>query len=169
MPHRLDNVPGACFALGADHGRTLANAAQSFTEIASAADERHLVRPLTDMMLLVRRCQHFALVDVVHAQRFQHLRFGKVANARLRHHRYGHGAHDLLDDLHRRHTGHAAFLADIRRHTLERHHGGRARVLGDFGLVRRGDVHDHATLQHLRQAYLQFHLLVIFPHAILLG
>ena len=40
---RFDDVAGAGFALGADHGRAFRDAAQGFAEIAGAADERDLV------------------------------------------------------------------------------------------------------------------------------
>ena len=36
-------------------------------------------------------------------------------------------------------------------HALERHHGRRARVLGDLRLLGRDDVHDDAAAQHLRE------------------
>src|SRR5690348_413071 len=45
----------------------------------------------------------------------------------------------------------AAILADIGRHALERHNCARAGILGDLGLLGVGDVHDDASLQHLRQ------------------
>ena len=37
-------------------------------------------------------------------------------------------------------------------HALERHHGGRAGVLGDLRLLGVDDVHDDAALEHLGQA-----------------
>src|SRR5258708_7313532 len=45
----------------------------------------------------------------------------------------------------------SAFLANIRRHALQRHHRASARFFRDARLVGVRDVHDHATLQHLRQ------------------
>ncbi len=135
-------------------------------KIARAAHKRHFVPPLEDVIFLVGRRQHFTLIDVIHAHGFQHLRLGKVADARLGHHRNRHRGHNLLDDLDGRHAGHAAFFANVRRHALQRHDGRGARVLGDLGLLGRGDVHDDAALQHFRQAHFQFHLLIIFPHGI---
>ena len=60
--------------------------------------------------------------------------------------------HDLADLGDGRHAGHAAFLADIGRHAFQRHHRGRAGLLGDHRLLGVGDVHDDAAFQHLRQA-----------------
>ena len=40
VAHGLDDVAGAGFALGADHGRALGDAAQSLAQIARAADKR---------------------------------------------------------------------------------------------------------------------------------
>ena len=71
VAHRFHDVAGARLALGADHGRALADAPQRLAQIARAADERHLEIVLVDVVLFVGRRQHFALVDVVHAQRFQ--------------------------------------------------------------------------------------------------
>ena len=47
------------------------------------------------------------------------------------------------------HPGHAALRPDVGRHPLQRHHGDRARVLGDLRLVGVDHVHDHAALEHL--------------------
>ena len=47
------------------------------------------------------------------------------------------------------HPGHAALRPDVGGHPLQRHHGDRARVLGDLRLLRRDHVHDHAALEHL--------------------
>ena len=48
------------------------------------------------------------------------------------------------DHLRVGHPRHAAVAADVRGHALERHHRGRARVLGDLRLLGRDHVHDHA-------------------------
>ena len=50
------------------------------------------------------------------------------------------------------HAGDAAVAADVGRHPLERHHRGRAGVLGDLRLLGVDDVHDDAAPQHLREA-----------------
>src|SRR5690606_30280704 len=50
---RFDHVPGSCLTLGADHGGTLADPTESFTEVASATYEGGGERPLVDVMLLV--------------------------------------------------------------------------------------------------------------------
>src|SRR5690606_41730426 len=57
VPHGLDDVPGARFALGADHRRALADAPQRFAQVAGATDERHLERVLVDV-ILVRSEEH---------------------------------------------------------------------------------------------------------------
>jgi hypothetical protein len=40
----------------------------------------------------------------------------------------------------------------VRGHALERHHRGRAGILGDLRLLGVDHVHDHAALEHLGQA-----------------
>jgi hypothetical protein len=57
------------------------------------------------------------------------------------------------------HARHAALFADVRRHALQRHHRLGSRIFGDLCLLRIGDVHDHATLEHLRQSHFQSKLL----------
>ena len=120
-------------------------------------------------MLFVRRRKHFALVNVVDFERFEHLRFGKMPDAHLGHYRNGDDLHDFADHARRGHARDAAFLANVGGHALERHHGAGAGLFGDFRLLRVRDVHDHAALQHLREAHLhapqaithQIHLLLL--------
>jgi len=48
-----DHIAGARFAFGADHGRALGNAPQSFAQIARAADKRRGEGVLVNVMRLV--------------------------------------------------------------------------------------------------------------------
>ena len=86
---------------------------------------------------LVGRRQHLALVDVVDAERLEHLGLGEVADAGLGHHRDRDRGLDALDQRRIAHAGHAAVAADVGRHPLERHHGDGAGVLGDLRLLGR--------------------------------
>src|SRR6202000_3327675 len=95
----------------------------------------------------------FALVDEVDTQRLQYLGLGKVANAGLRHHRDGHGSHDLFDELGISHTGNAAFGADHGGHALQSHDRDGASLFSDAGLLDVHDVHNDAALEHLGEAY----------------
>ena len=127
-------------------------AAQRLAEVARTAHEGRAEAVLVDVMRLVGGRQHLALVDEVHAERVEHLRLDEVADAHLRHHRDrdARWIASITRDL--RHARHAALLADVGRHALERHHRGRAGLLGELGLLGRGHVHDHAALQHLGEA-----------------
>ena len=131
VAHGLDDVAGAGLALGADHRRALADAAQRLAEVAAAADERDLERRLSmwcsssagvstslssmkSTSSASRICastkwpmRHFAITGIVTASWISWIIVG-VGHARD-----------------------AAFLADVRRHALERHHRARARLLGD--------------------------------------
>ena len=104
------------------------------------------------MMRLVRWGEHLALVDIVDPQGLQNLRLGKMPNTHLGHHGNGHRLHDLFDLRRVGHACDAPLGADIRRDAFQGHHGHRSCVFSDLGLVCSGDVHDHATLQHLGQA-----------------
>ena len=109
---------------------------------------------LVDVVDLVGRREDFRLVDVVDAQRLEHLRLDEVADARLGHHRDGHRVHDPDDHRRVAHARDAAGGANVGRHALERHHGDGTGILGDLCLLGRDDVHDHAALEHLGQALL---------------
>ncbi len=148
---RLDDVAGAGLALAADQARALADAAQRLAEVRRAADERHGELPLVDVVRFVGRRQHLGLVDVVDAERLQHLRLGEVADPALGHHRDRDGLLDALDHRRVAHARDAAVAADVGGHALERHHRDRAGVLGDLRLLGVDDVHDDAAAQHLRE------------------
>jgi hypothetical protein len=97
---------------------------------------------------------HLSLVDEVDLERFEHLSLGKMPDATLGHHRDRHRLFDPLDHVRVGHAGHAAVGADIGRHPLQRHHRHGSRLFGDLGLVGGDDIHDHASLEHFRQAAL---------------
>ena len=87
VAHRFDDVARARFALGANHGRAFGDAPQRFAQIARAADERHFEVVLPDVVFFVGGREHFAFVDEIDFQRFEHLRFGEMADAHFGHHR----------------------------------------------------------------------------------
>jgi len=154
VPHGLDDVAAAGFALAADHRGAFGDAPQGLAEVARAADERHVVAVLGAVILVVGRGQHFGFIDEVDADRLEHLGLGDVADAHLGHDRNRHRVHDLGDQVEVAHPRDAARRPDIGRDPFERHHGDRARLLSDDRLFGRDDVHDHAALEHLRQTAL---------------
>ena len=87
MAHSLHHVAGAGLALGADHRRAFADAAQRLAQVAASAHERDLEIVLEDVMFLIRRGQHFGFVDVIDAERFQDLRFHEMPDAAFGHDR----------------------------------------------------------------------------------
>ena len=151
----VDDVAGARFALGADHGRAFGDAAQGLAQVARAADEGRGEGVLVDVVGLVGGGEDLALVDEVDAELLQNLRLGKVADAGLGHDRDGDGLDDLLDEAGLGHAGHAALGADHGRHALQSHDGGGAGLFGDAGLLDVHHVHDDAALEHLGQADFQ--------------
>jgi hypothetical protein len=148
----LDHVAGAGLALGADHGRALADAPQRLADAGGAADEGDREGVLVDVERLVGRGQDLGLVDEVDAERLQDLRLHEVPDAGLRHDRDRDLVDDRLDHVGVAHAGDAALHPDVGRDPLQRHHRGGARVLGDARLLAVDDVHDHAALEHLREA-----------------
>ena len=148
----LDDVAGAGLTLGPDHRRALGDPAQRLAQVAAAAHERHLELVLVDVALLVGRRQDLGLIYVVDLERFEHLGFDRVADAALGHDRDRHRGLDRLDQARVGHAGHAAIAPDVGGHPLQRHHGTGPGVLGDARVLGRDHVHDHAALEHLRQA-----------------
>ena len=76
-----------------------------------------------------------------------------------------HGLLDAGDHLGIAHAGHAAVGADVGRDALEGHDRAGARLLGDPRLLGRGDVHDDAALEHLREAALDPHPCPVRPRS----
>ena len=156
VAHGLDDVARARLALGADHGRALGDTAQRFAQVLRAAHERHVELVLVDVVHVVGRTQHFGFIDVIDFDGLQNAGFGNMTDTNLCHDRDGHGFLDALDHGRIAHAGNTAGSTNIGRNAFERHHRACARVLCDLRLLRGGDVHDHATLEHLRQILVQF-------------
>src|SRR5262249_47486938 len=88
---RFHDVARTGLALGADHRRAFAYSTKRLAKIARATNEWHFERMLVNVVALVCRRQHFALVDVVDTQRLEDLRLHEVANPTLGHYGDGHG------------------------------------------------------------------------------
>ena len=101
------------------------------------------------MEFLIGRGQHFALVDVVDAHRFQDAGFGDVADSGFRHDGNAHRTHHCLDDAGIRHSGNPTGCADVRWHALQSHDGHGTSRFGDPCLLRVHDIHDDAPFLHL--------------------
>ena len=114
-------------------------------EVAGAADERNREGVFVDVVGFVGGSEYFGFVDVVDAQFLENLGFGEVADAALGHHRDGDGGHDLANLFGRGHARYSAFGADLRRNALKSHYRDRAGLLGNYGLLGVGDVHDDAA------------------------
>ena len=156
VTHGLNHIAGARLALGADHGRSLGDTAQRFAQVLRAAHERHVELVLVDVVHVVGRAQHFGFIDVIDLDGLQNAGFGNMTDTNLCHDRDGHGFLNALDHGRITHAGNAAGSTNIGRNAFERHHRACARVLCDLRLLRSGDVHDYATLEHLCQILVQF-------------
>jgi hypothetical protein len=152
MPALTARVSGARLALSANHRGAFSDATSRLSQVPAAAHERNLERVLVDVVLFVGGSQDLRFVDVVDAQRLQDLRFNEMADPALRHDRDGHRRHDRADEVGVGHPRHAAFLANVGGHALEGHHRASSGLLCEAGVLRRDDVHDHATFEHLGKA-----------------
>ena len=139
VAHGLDDVAGAGLALGADHRRALGDAPQRLAEVGRAAHERHLERPLVDVVRLVGGRQDLGLVDVVDLERLSTCASTKWPMRAL-------AITGIVTAswISRILVGSAMRAtppsrADVGGHALERHHRARAGVLGDLRLLGVGD------------------------------
>ncbi len=146
----MDHVAGSGLTFGTDHGCAFGNASEGFAEITGATDERNFESMLIHVVGLVGRSENFGLVDVIDAELLQNLSLGEVSDTALCHNGNVHGFHDLADHGDLRHASDAAFSANLRRHAFQRHYRSSSSALRDFCLLRGGDIHNHAALQHLR-------------------
>ena len=124
------------------------------------------------MIDVIGRGENLGLVDVVDLDGLQDPRLDDVADAALGHDGDGDGLLNALDHLGVTHTRHAAGGADVGRDALESHDGAGACLLGDACLLGRGDVHDDAALEHLRELAVEFDaigLAGLFCHGCSLG
>ena len=106
------------------------------------------------MQLLVSRCEHLTLVDVVDTDGLDDLCLDEVADTHLGHHWNRHSRHDLLDHTGVAHARDTTVRADVGRDALQGHDRHGARFLSDTGLLRVDDIHDDAALQHLRTEHM---------------
>ena len=148
----FDHIAGARFALGADHRGTLGDTTQRLAQVATATDKGHGKFVLVNVVIFVGGGEHFALINIIDPERLQNLRFDKVADARLGHHRDCHCGNDALDHIGVTHARHTTIATDVSRHPFQRHHRTRAGLFGNARLLRCHHIHDHAALEHLRQA-----------------
>ena len=104
------------------------------------------------MVGVVGRGEDLGLIDVVHAEALEDLGLHEVADTGLGHDRDGDRLDDAGDEVGVAHAGDAALGSDVGGDALERHDGDGSCVLGDTGLLGRDDVHDDASLEHVRHA-----------------
>ena len=156
MGDGLNDIARARFALGANHACALCDAAERFAQITRAANERHVELGLVDVVNVVGGGEDLTLVDVVDLDRLEDLRLYEMTDAALRHDRDGNGLLNAADHAGVAHAGYAAGRTDVRRDALERHDCASAGFLCNLCLLRSGNVHDDAALEHLRQFLVEF-------------
>ena len=172
VAHSLDDVARARLALGTNHRGALGNTAQRLAQVAGTADKRDVKLGFVDVVDIVGGGENLGLIDVVDIDGLKDLRLDDVTDAALGHDGDGDGLLDALDHLGVAHARDAACGTDVGRDALECHDGAGARLLGDACLLGRGDVHDDAALEHLRELAIKFDaigLAGLFCHGCSLG
>src|SRR5579875_1147538 len=98
MRHSLNDVPRARLTLCTNHRCAFTNAPQCLSQVLCTANKRHRKLRLVDVELVIRRRQHFTLIDVIDTHSFEDTRLYDVTNTALRHHRNGYSFHNFLND-----------------------------------------------------------------------
>ena len=149
MTYCLHHVAGTRLTLRANHRSTLVDTAQRLAQILRTADKRHSKFCFINMVYIVSRREHLALINIVNLQRLQNLRLNEMTNTHLSHNRDRYSVLNLLNQLRVAHACHAAGSTDIRRNLLQRHNCAGTCSLSNFCLLGIGYVHDNAALKHL--------------------
>ena len=159
QPHVADglhHVARTRLALGADHRCPLGDTAQGFTQILCATNERHVEFRLVDVVDIVSRTEHLALVDIVDLDGLQYLCLGNVSDATFRHHGNGDGILNATNHFRVAHAAHATRSTNVGRNPFQSHYGTSACFLSDASLFWGCHVHNHAAFQHLSQLAVKF-------------
>ena len=151
VTHSLNDIARTRLTLGANHRGALGNTAQRLAQVFGSTDKGHVKLGLVDMIDVIGRTQHLALVDIVNLNGLQDLSLSNMADTALRHHGDAHSLLDATNHLGVTHTADTACGTDIGRDTFKGHHGTGTGCLGNPGLFRSSHVHDNTTLQHLSQ------------------
>jgi len=69
----FNNVTGASLTLGPDHGGSLGDPTEGFSQVAAAADEGDLEVRLCDVVAVIGGGEDFRFVDVVDSDGFEDL------------------------------------------------------------------------------------------------
>ena len=145
MTHSLHHVASARFALCTNHGSTLIDATQSLSQILGTTHKGYLELPLVDMIYIIGRTEHLALVDVVYLYSLQNLCFGEVSNAALGHHGNAHSLLNALYHLGVTHAAHATSRTYVGRNALQGHHSTCTCLLRNSRLLRSRYIHNHSA------------------------
>ena len=108
------------------------------------------------MIDIVGGRQYLAFIDIVDFNGLQNLGLHKVTDTALGHDGNGNGFLNSPDHFGIAHAGHTSGGTDVCRNALQSHNGTGSCLLGNLCLLRCGNIHDDAALQHLGQFLIQF-------------
>ena len=146
MAHYLHNVTGTGLAFGTDHRCTLVDTAQCFAQILGTADKRYVKLGFIDMVNIISRRKHLALVDIVNLQSLQNLCFYKMTDAHLCHNRNRNCVLNFLNQLQVAHACYAACCTDIGRNLFQCHNSAGTCCLRNTRLLQCRNIHNYAAL-----------------------
>ena len=151
VAHCLHHIACAWLAFGTDHGGAFGNASQGLSQVFGTAYEGHVELGLVDVVDIVGRRQHLALVDVVDFDSLQYLCFGNVSDAAFCHDGNGDGLLYAAYHLGVAHARDAASCTYVGWDALKSHYCTSSCLFGNTGLFGSSHVHDNTALQHLSQ------------------
>ncbi|GAI17462.1 unnamed protein product, partial [marine sediment metagenome] len=141
---RFDNIASAGLTFGSNHGCSLTNAAQGFTQVTAATDKGNLKVMLPDMMAFISRGKYLRFINVIYTEGFQCLGFNKVSYAALSHYRYRNCFHNGFNDRWVSHPSDTTGSPDISRYPLQCHHGTGTSLFGNLGVFGGDHIHKQA-------------------------
>ena len=161
MANSLNDIARARLTLRTDHRGTLIDAAQGFAQVFCPANERHPEGSFIDMIHIIGRRKHLALIDIVNLYGLQNLRFGKMSDTAFGHDRDGDRLLNTANHLRVAHARHASRSPYVGGDSFQSHYRTGTCRLGNACLLRGSHIHNHAALQHLCQLAVQLLSLLI--------
>mmetsp|Transcript_23980 Transcript_23980/g.51763 ORF Transcript_23980/g.51763 Transcript_23980/m.51763 type:complete len:312 (+) Transcript_23980:175-1110(+) len=154
MTHGLNNVSSTSLTLGTKEGGTLGNTTKCLTKVTASTHEGNIEHGLINVVHLIGHGQNLRLINVVNFACLEDLGLDKMSDTGLGHDGDGDGVLDFENHGWVGHAGYSAIAADVCGDALEGHDCYGSGGFCDFGLFYVHDIHNHSSLEHLRQTLL---------------
>ena len=100
----LNHITRSWLTLGTDHGSALSDTAKCLAQVLGATNEWYIKLSLVDVINVICRREHLALVDIVDFDSLKNLSLSEVTDAALSHYRDRNSLLNALNHLRVAHT-----------------------------------------------------------------